>query len=99
MVTVGTKHIKFWDSQTLEGEKGIFGKAGEMTSFACAAFDDQGICYTGGANAQIYVWNGRTCMSTIKAHKGGMVGALRWIAGKLYSGGKDGNLLIIDTAT
>jgi WD40 repeat protein len=58
-VTVGAKHIKFWDPNTLESQKGIFGGAGEATSFACAAYGDDGTCYTGGANSLIYVWSGR----------------------------------------
>ena len=95
--TVGSKHIKFWDN-TLNGHNGIFGKAGEMTSFACVAFDDNGICYSGGSNAQIYVWQGKNLNRTIKAHKGGFVGAIRWVGGKLYSGGKDGVLNVINTS-
>lgn len=39
-VTVGQKHIKFWQADTHESRKGIFGGNGEMTSFACAAYDD-----------------------------------------------------------
>jgi hypothetical protein len=36
---VGTKHIKFWDAENPKSEKGLFGNKGEMTSFACVAFD------------------------------------------------------------
>lgn len=70
-----------------------------MTSFACAAYDNQGIAYTGGANGQIYVWTGNTASNAVKAHDNGMVGALRWLAGKLYSGGKDGQVKVWDSAT
>ncbi len=96
-VTVGAKHIKFWDASPLSGRRGVFGAAGEQTSFACSAFDDQGVCYTGGANGLIYVWNGNTCAKTLKFHNGGFVGALRFAEGKIYSGGKDGNLCVINT--
>lgn len=60
-VTAGSKHIKFWDSSTLEGKKGLFGEGNEATSFACAASDDQGNFYAGGANSLIYVWAERSC--------------------------------------
>lgn len=56
-VTAGAKHVKFWD-ESCTGKGGVFGSAGEITSFACAAYDDQGTCYTGGANGLIYVWKG-----------------------------------------
>jgi WD40 repeat protein len=68
-----------------------------MTSFACVAYDSNGVCYTGGANSQIYVWNGRDLSSTIKAHSAGFICALRFVEGKLYSGGKDGKMAVINT--
>ena len=97
-VTVGAKHIKFWTTD-LQSKRGIFGQSGEQTSFSCAAYDDQGVAYTGGANGSIYVWNGNTLTSTFKAHNGGFVGAMRFGNGKLYSGGKDGFVRIWNTAT
>ena len=97
--TVGSKHIKFWSPSPIKGNKGIFGTAGEMTSFACAAWDDQGVLYAGGANSLIYVWADGKCTGTIKAHTGGFISAIRWVGGKLYSGGKDGFVRIINTST
>lgn len=97
--TAGSKHIKFWYPDQMKGEKGLFSGKGEMTSFACVAYDSNGVCYTGGCNSQIYVWNGRELSSTINAHKGGFICALRFAAGKLYSGGKDGNLVITNTTS
>jgi hypothetical protein len=47
----------------------------------------------------IYVWKGRDLSTTINAHKGGFICALRYSGGKLYSGGKDGNFLMINTQT
>ena len=55
-VTVGTKHIKFWSPNAKDCKKGLFGKSELQTSFACAAYDNKGVCYTGGANSLIYVW-------------------------------------------
>lgn len=97
--SAGSKHIKFWYPDQMKGEKGLFSGKGEMTSFACVAYDANGNCYTGGCNSQIYVWNGRELASTITAHKGGFICALRHAAGKLYSGGKDGNLVITNISS
>jgi microtubule-associated protein-like 6 len=95
--TAGSKHIKFWYPDQVKSEKGLFSGKGEMTSFACVAYDSNGVCYTGGCNSLIYVWGQRELTSTIKAHSGGFICALRFAEGKLYSGGKDGNVAIINT--
>lgn len=97
--TAGQKHVKFWNIDTLKSEKGLFGQKGEASSFACIAYDNNGVAYTGATNSMIYVWNGRELSSTLKAHDGGFICALRWIDGKLYSGGKDGQLVITNTST
>jgi WD40 repeat protein len=49
--TAGSKHIKFWYPEQMKGEKGLFSGKGEMTSFACVAYDNNGVCYTGGCNS------------------------------------------------
>ena len=100
--SAGIKHIYFWDAGKQGGDKtkGLY-SGHEMTSHACVTADADGIFYTGGSNGSIYIWggdDGRTCQGTIKAHKG-FVSAIRWIEGKLYSGGKDGKLNVIDTNT
>lgn len=97
--TAGSKHIKFWNAENFKAEKGIFGGKAEMTSFACVAYDDQGKCFTGGCNSLIYVWEGKELKQTIPAHKGGFICALRFAEGKLYSGGKDGNIAVTNTST
>jgi WD40 repeat protein len=94
--TVGSKHCKFWET-TMAVKKGIFGGKGEATSFACVAYDDKGTAYTGAVNSQIYVWPSNNLASTIPAHKGGFICAMKWSCGKLYSGGKDGNIVITNT--
>jgi WD40 repeat protein len=99
IVTAGSKHIKFWYPDQMKGEKGLFGQKGEMTSFACCAYDANGVAYTGGCNSQIYVWNGRDLASTIQAHKGGFICAMRHQGGKIYSGGKDGNVVITNCSS
>lgn len=97
--TAGSKHVKFWNPETMKAEKGLFGQKGEASSFACIAYDANGVAYTGATNSMIYVWNGRELSSTLKVHDGGFICALRYVDGKLYSGGKDGNMAIINTST
>jgi microtubule-associated protein-like 6 len=53
------------------------------------------LIFAGGANGLIYVWNGSSLKQTLSFHQG-FVGAIRFSEGKIYSGGKDGNLNIID---
>lgn len=66
-MTVGAKHIKFWYPEEKRNEKGLFGN-NESTSFACCAYDEQGIAYSGGTNGMIYVWKGRNVDATIPVH-------------------------------
>jgi hypothetical protein len=47
----------------------------------------------------IYVWQGKALKQTLSVHKSGFISAMRWVKGKLYSGGKDGNLIVTNTAT
>jgi WD40 repeat protein len=99
-ITVGTKHISFWSHSAKKATKGLFGNPDLITSFACACFDDTGRAYTGSAKSQIYVWEGHELKTTIdSAHKSGFICAIKWAKGKLYSGGKDGNVVITDTTT
>lgn len=98
-VTVGTRHIKFWQPLVKDKKGGIFGKA-DQTSFACVTFDTNGVAYTGGANSILYVWESRENPKTITgAHKGGFICSVKWANGKLYSGGKDGQVSITDTTS
>ena len=97
--TAGQKHIKFWEVDGT-GKKGIHGALG-ITSHACIAWDDAGNAYTGTSKPVIYVWNAgsRSATSQIEGHSGGFICSLVWREGKLYSGGKDGCVMITDTAS
>jgi hypothetical protein len=35
---------------------------------------------------------------TIKTHESGFISAIKWDNGKLYCGGKDGKVVVIETA-
>lgn len=97
--TVGNKHCYFWDAAESGGnkKKGLF-KNHDMTSFACVAYDNEGKAYTGGSNSLIYKWEGRDCVQTIAAHDKGFICTMRWNNGTLYSGGKDGNIVLLRTS-
>lgn len=59
-VTVGLKEIKFWnpaDATKRLFTKGTFGTKAKMTTFTCATFDNEGVCYSAGLNGMIYCWD------------------------------------------
>eukprot|EP00051_Salpingoeca_urceolata_P007134 m.94665 g.94665 ORF g.94665 m.94665 type:complete len:1961 (-) comp15130_c0_seq1:316-6198(-) len=103
VVTVGIKHIKFWNQAGggFTAKRGTFGNKGALDTMLSLAFDNQGNACSGAANGQIYRWSGNSLASTVKAHKGpvfvlnhlteGMSGA----GGSMFlSGGKDGAVRI-----
>jgi len=102
-VTVGVKHIYFWDASVPGGDKrrGLFGSF-PQTSFACAAWAGNGKVFAGGANGKVYVFNSenRTCEAVIEGHKNGcFVSAMASCNGSIFSGGKDGKLQKINPDT
>ena len=68
-----------------------------MTSHAAVTADDKGTFYTGASNSGIYCWRGNTLFKVLYVHEKGFVGSITWIEGKLYSGGRDGNVCITNT--
>lgn len=96
--TAGKKHFAYWDPEAGRKKKGLFG-SNERTSFACVAADNNGNAYAGAANSLIYVFAGNTCKQTLGFHDKGFVGAIIWYDGKLYSGGRDGRVVVTNTST
>jgi microtubule-associated protein-like 6 len=100
-VTVGERDIKFWnpaDASKRLSVKGTFGTKGKQTSMTCCTFDDEGFCYSAGANGYIMVWDQNSSLErTLKAHAG-EVGAIVAEGGKLISGGKDNKIVIYNNA-
>jgi len=99
-VVVGPKELNFWhpaDVTKKLHQKGTFGKASQ-TSLLCAAFDEEGWCYTGGENGLIQVWSSEcTVAKTIKAHADKVV-SITTDGNKLISGSKDQKVAIISIA-
>jgi len=74
---------------------GTFGTKFTQCVLACAEFDDEGWCYTGGDNGQIQVWGlDYSVVRCIKAHSG-TISALSTEGNKLLCGSKDGKVTII----
>lgn len=95
VATAGSKHFAVWDlDDGFKKRKGIHGDAGKPTSHCCVTWDDQGNCYTGGANSHIYHWGGRNLQGTYDVHGRGFVCAIRYCDGKIVSGAKDGKVVI-----
>ncbi|KAI3380118.1 hypothetical protein SNEBB_001204 [Seison nebaliae] len=96
LVTVGVKHIKFWEQTGggLLSKRGLFGRTAKIDSILCVAFgNDNENCYTGGSNGSIYVWQKKKLQKTIKAHKGPCF-AIGSLGDKFVSGGKDGKVIV-----
>lgn len=73
LVTVGVKHIKFWNRAGggFTSKRGIFGKVSKLTTMLCVAFGvEEGQCFTGGATGLVYHWVGSSLRKTVDAHKG-----------------------------
>ena len=52
-------------------KRGTFGNVGKQDSMMCVAFGKSGdICYTGGQNGNVYIWQGTTLSKTLKSHEG-----------------------------
>ena len=61
-VAVNTQNIQFWnpaDASKKLFRPGTFGTGGKFksTAFNCATFDEDGICYSGGKDGGVYVWD------------------------------------------
>ena len=51
--------------------RGTFGNVAKLDTMTCITFGKSAdVCYTGGGNGQIYVWNGLTLAKAFKAHDG-----------------------------
>lgn len=93
--SAGVKHLQYYKYNEGKKNKGLFG-SNARTSFACITADDSGNSYSGGTNSQVYKWGGNKCVGTYSKHEKGFIGAVLWQDGKVYSGGKDGRVVIVD---
>lgn len=94
--SAGKKHFCHWSIDERKKRKGIYQDNGPQSSMCSCAADNTGKCYSGAANSGIYVWEGRSLLSVAYLHDKGFVGTMTWQNGKLYTGGKDGKVNIIN---
>uniref|UniRef100_H2YU30 Anaphase-promoting complex subunit 4 WD40 domain-containing protein n=1 Tax=Ciona savignyi TaxID=51511 RepID=H2YU30_CIOSA len=97
VVTVGVKHIKFWQhvGGGCTSHRGIFGQVGKLDTMLCLAFGKSGNVYTGAANGQVYIWEGNNLSRTQKAHDGACF-AIHALDKGFVTGGKDGVVCLWD---
>uniref|UniRef100_H3CLU3 EMAP like 6 n=2 Tax=Tetraodon nigroviridis TaxID=99883 RepID=H3CLU3_TETNG len=92
LVTVGIKHIKFWQHSGggLTFKRGIFGNLGKQETMMSACFGrSEDLVFSGATNGDIYIWRDTTLIKTIKAHDG-PVFAMCSLDKGFVTGGKDG---------
>uniref|UniRef100_A0A3B3IJQ9 EMAP like 6 n=1 Tax=Oryzias latipes TaxID=8090 RepID=A0A3B3IJQ9_ORYLA len=91
LVTVGIKHIKFWQhSGGLTFRRGIFGNLGRQETMMSACYGrSEDLLFSGATNGDVYIWRDTTLIKTIKAHDG-PVFAMCSLDKGFVTGGKDG---------
>jgi len=96
-VAVSVRALQFWnpaDASKKLFKSGTFGSKFQQTRFSCAVFDEEGICYSGGANGGVHVWDQKQDLGLVlKAHTA-EVTALTCAQGLLVSTGKDDMLSV-----
>uniref|UniRef100_A0A3B3BQF4 Uncharacterized protein n=1 Tax=Oryzias melastigma TaxID=30732 RepID=A0A3B3BQF4_ORYME len=73
LVTVGVKHIKFWQHSGggLTFKRGIFGNLGRQETMMSACYGRaEDLVFSGATNGDVYIWRETTLIKTIKAHDG-----------------------------
>ncbi|KAJ8387313.1 hypothetical protein AAFF_G00158090 [Aldrovandia affinis] len=85
LVTVGMKHIKFWQHAA-----GIFGNLGKLETMMSVCYGrSEELVFSGAATGDVYIWKETTLVKTIKAHDG-PVFAMYSLDKGFVTGGKDG---------
>uniref|UniRef100_A0A4W4FP77 HELP domain-containing protein n=1 Tax=Electrophorus electricus TaxID=8005 RepID=A0A4W4FP77_ELEEL len=92
LVTVGMKHIRFWQlaGGGLTFKRGVFGNLGKsetMMSVCYGHTDD--LVFSGAATGDIYIWKEPILLKTVKTHDGPVFAMFSLDKG-FVTGGKDG---------
>jgi WD40 repeat protein/Ca2+-binding EF-hand superfamily protein len=90
-ITCGISHMTFWvgNDTSIRNHEGILGKIGKKQTHLCLATLEDDRVVSGTMTGHIYIWDGRNCSKTIKAHDKS-VNALVICKHGLLSGGRDG---------
>jgi len=96
-VAVTSRSVQFWnpaDASKKLFKNGTFGSKFTQTKFNCAVFDDDGVCYSGGANGGVHVWDQKQDLGLVLKAHAGEVTAIACSQGTLVSTGKDDMLSV-----
>jgi hypothetical protein len=87
--TGGVDHCKFWtvEGRTMTADRGLWGDAKVQPLLCACALGPRLV--TGAASGHLYVWRGRSCERTVRAHESMVTGLWACPAG-ILSGGGDG---------
>lgn len=92
-----SRSLQFWnpaDASKKLFKNGAFGPAFQQTKFNCVEYDDEGVCYSGGANGAVHIWDQKGDLALVlKCHAGELTGLVA-NQGKLVTNGKDYRLCI-----
>ena len=96
-VAVTSRSLQFWnpaDASKKLFKNGTFGSKFQQTKFSCAVFDEDGLCYSGGANGGVHVWDQKQDLGLVLKAHAGEVTAVTCAQGLLVSTGKDDMLSV-----
>uniref|UniRef100_A0A8D3BHN0 EMAP like 6 n=1 Tax=Scophthalmus maximus TaxID=52904 RepID=A0A8D3BHN0_SCOMX len=100
LVTVGIKHIKFWQHAGggLTFRRGAFRSVGRPETMMSVCYGrSDALVFTGAATGDVYVWREPLLLKTVKAHDGPVFAMFSLDKG-FVTGGKDGVVELWDDA-
>ncbi|XP_071401705.1 echinoderm microtubule-associated protein-like 6, partial [Centroberyx affinis] len=92
LVTVGIKHIKFWQHAGggLTFRRGVFGTLGRPETMMSVCYGrSEALVFSGAATGDVYIWKEPLLLKTVKAHDGPVFAMFSLDKG-FVTGGKDG---------
>uniref|UniRef100_A0A8C6S538 EMAP like 6 n=1 Tax=Neogobius melanostomus TaxID=47308 RepID=A0A8C6S538_9GOBI len=92
LVTVGIKHIKFWQHTGggLTFQRGAFRSVGRPETMMSVCYGrTDALVFSGAANGDVYIWKEPVLLKTVKAHDGPVFAMFSLDKG-FVTGGKDG---------
>ncbi|XP_030627440.1 echinoderm microtubule-associated protein-like 6 isoform X1 [Chanos chanos] len=92
LVTVGMKHIKFWQHAGggLTFKRGSFGNLGKPETMMSVCYGrTEELVFSGAATGDVYIWKEPMLLKTVKAHDGPVFAMFSLDKG-FVTGGKDG---------
>uniref|UniRef100_A0A803SL06 EMAP like 6 n=1 Tax=Anolis carolinensis TaxID=28377 RepID=A0A803SL06_ANOCA len=98
LVTVGMKHIKFWQQAGggFTSKRGMFGNIGKQETMMSVSYGRiEDLAFSGSATGDIYIWKDILLLKTVKAHDG-PVFAMHALDKGFVTGGKDGVVALWD---